>query len=33
MPTRAEILDTLAVSQTQVLAFFDGLIQGALIQS
>ena len=25
MPTRAEILDTLAVSQTQVLAFFHGL--------
>lgn len=25
MPTRAEILDTLAASQTQVLAFFQGL--------
>ena len=25
MPTRAEILDTLAASQTQVLAFFHGL--------
>jgi len=25
MPTRAEILDTLAVSQTQVLTFFQGL--------
>jgi hypothetical protein len=25
MPTRAEILDTLATSQTQVLAFFQGL--------
>jgi hypothetical protein len=25
MPTRAEIVDTLAVSQTQVLAFFHGL--------
>jgi hypothetical protein len=25
MPTRAEILDTLAVSQTEVLAFFHGL--------
>jgi hypothetical protein len=25
MPTRAEILDTLAVSQTQVMAFFHGL--------
>src|SRR5579864_2040052 len=27
MPTRAEILDTLAASQTQVLAFFHGLSQ------
>ena len=27
MPTRAEILDTLAASQTQVLAFFQGLSQ------
>jgi hypothetical protein len=26
MPTRAEILDTLAASQTQVMAFFQGLI-------
>jgi len=25
MPTRAEILDTLAASQTQVVAFFQGL--------
>jgi DinB superfamily len=25
MPTRAEILDTLAASQTQVMAFFQGL--------
>ncbi len=25
MPTRAEILDTLAASQAQVLAFFHGL--------
>ncbi len=25
MPTRAEILDTLAASQTQVIAFFQGL--------
>src|SRR5258707_12225635 len=25
MPTRAEILDTLAASQTQVMAFFHGL--------
>src|SRR5271165_6046062 len=25
MPTRAEILDTLATSQTQVIAFFQGL--------
>jgi len=25
MPTRAEILDTLAASQTDVLAFFHGL--------
>jgi len=25
MPTRAEILETLAASQTQVLAFFHGL--------
>lgn len=27
MPTRAEILDTLAASQTQVMAFFQGLSQ------
>jgi hypothetical protein len=27
MPTRAEVLDTLAASQTQVLAFFHGLSQ------
>jgi hypothetical protein len=25
MPTRAEILDTLAASQAQVMAFFQGL--------
>src|SRR6516225_8921309 len=25
MPTRAEILDTLAASQTQIMAFFQGL--------
>jgi hypothetical protein len=30
MPTRAEILDTLAASQTQVLAFFQGLSQDEL---
>ncbi len=30
MPTRAEILDTLATSQTQVLAFFQGLSPHAL---
>ena len=30
MPTRAEILDTLAASQTQVLAFFQGLSQADL---
>ncbi len=30
MPTRAEILDTLAESQTQVMAFFQGLSPAAL---
>ena len=32
MPTRAEILDTLAASQTQVLAFFQGLSQEDLVR-